>query len=186
MQIEPEYAKERQGKSAMSATILVMRSIKDYPAGLIGTISALFGRTIASSHGVDWSLDAMIAEEQCKFFHRFDPNRDRVWVAMHDGVPRGALTIDGPRPETGRDAARLRFFILDESLRGQGLGRYMLVEAMQFCREKGYHHLFLTTLPGLEAAMRLYSAHGFKEVGRSKETFHGSEFPEITIETHLV
>ena len=104
---------------------------------------------------------------------------------MENGAPRGALTIDGPRPETGRDAARLRFFILDESLRGRGLGRYMLVEAVQFCREKGYQHLFLTTLPGLEAAMRLYSAYGFREVAKSKETFHGSEFPEITFETYL-
>src|SRR5581483_2559069 len=105
-----------------------MRSIKDYPAGLIGTVAALFGRTIGSSHGVDWTLDAMIAEEQCKFFRRFDPERDRVWVAMEIGIPRGALTIEGPRPEAGHDAARLRFFILDESLRGRGLGQYILAE----------------------------------------------------------
>ena len=31
---------------------------------------------------------------------------------MSGGIPRGALTIDGPRPETGREAARLRFFFL--------------------------------------------------------------------------
>jgi hypothetical protein len=67
---------------------------------------------------VDWTLDAMIAEKQVEFFRRFDPERDRVWVTMENGCPRGALTIEGPRPETGGVAARLRFFILDESLRG--------------------------------------------------------------------
>ena len=77
------------------------------------------------------------------------------------------------------------FFILDESLRGRGLGQYILAEAMQFCREKGYRRLRLTTLPGLDAAMRLYSAHGFMQVSKSEETFHGSEFPEVTFETYL-
>lgn len=103
----------------------------------------------------------MIAEAQIEFFRRFDPARDRVWVAMENNVPRGALTIDGPRPENGREGARLRFFILDESLRGLGLGRRMMDEAMQYCREKEYRYVFLTTLPGLDAAMALYIYYGF-------------------------
>src|SRR5580704_16919741 len=105
-----------------NTTVKVIHTLEDYPPGLIGTISALFGRHMATSHGVDWTLDAMVAEQQCEFFRRFDPKRDRVWVALDQGQPRGALTIDGPRPEEGREWARLRFFILDEALRGQGLG----------------------------------------------------------------
>lgn len=61
-------------------SIKVMRSITEYPPGLLGVISALFGRSIAASHGVDWTLDAMIAEQQCEFFRRFDPELDRVGV----------------------------------------------------------------------------------------------------------
>lgn len=166
-------------------TILEMRSMRDYPAGLIGTVTALFGRTIRASHGVDWTLDAMVAEQQCEFFRRFDSERDRVWVAMESDSPRGALTIDGPRPESGREAARLRFFILDESLRGRGLGRIMLAEAMQFCRDKRYHRVFLTTLHGLEAAMRLYERYGFTRVAEGGEPFHGSHFVELTLEARL-
>jgi ribosomal protein S18 acetylase RimI-like enzyme len=104
---------------------------------------------------------------------------------MKDGWPKGALTIDGPRPEIGREAARVRFFILDESLRGLGLGKSMLAAAMQFCRERQYRRIFLTTLPGLEAAMRLYEAYGFTEVAQSEEGFHGSRFVEMTMECHL-
>lgn len=170
---------------AESTSILVMRSMAEYPPGLIGTVSALFGRTIASSHGVDWTLDVMIAERQCEFFNRFDRDRDRVWIAMKDNLPKGALTIDGPRSETGGDAARLRFFILDESLRGCGIGKAMLAAAMQFCREREYRRVFLTTLPGLDAAMRLYEAHGFTEVSQSRELFHGSRFAELTMECKL-
>jgi GNAT superfamily N-acetyltransferase len=125
-------------------SVFAMRSMQDYPPGLIGVVSTLFGRTISASHGVDWTLDAMIAEQQCEFFRRFDPERDCVWIALRGGIPRGALTIDGPRPETGREAARLRFFVLDESLRGRGLGRIMVAEALRFCRDKQYPRVFLT------------------------------------------
>ena len=75
--------------------ILAMRSMDDYPPGLIGTIAALFGRTIAASHGVDWTLDAMVAEKQCEFFRRFDPDRDCVWVAMENDTPRPKRTGSG-------------------------------------------------------------------------------------------
>jgi GNAT superfamily N-acetyltransferase len=170
---------------AEAVSILMMRSLAEYPPGLIGTVSALFGRTIAASHGVDWSLDAMIAEQQCEFFRRFDGDRDRVWVAMRNGSPKGALTIDGPNPENEREAARLRFFILDESLRGLGVGKLMLAAAMDFCRERAYPRVFLTTLPGLDAAMRLYQAQGFTVVAQSDEGFHSSRFVELTMECHL-
>lgn len=163
-------------------SLLVMQSMADYPPGLIGTVAALFGRTIAASHGVDWTLDAMIAEEQCEFFRRFDPSRDRVWAAVQGGCPLGALTLDGPRPECGRHAARIRFFVLDESLRGRGVGRSMLATAMQFCKDRGFRRVFLTTLPGLDAARRLYEACGFTQTSASPETFHGSHSVEIVLE----
>lgn len=165
-----------------AVTLAVVRTMADYPPGLIGTIAALFGRSIAASHGVDWTLDAMIAEEQIELFRRFDPLRDRVWVALDGGIPKGGLTIEGPRPEAGQDAARLRFFILDESLRGLGLGRRMVAEAMRFCRDQGYPRVYLTTLPGLDAAFRLYAEHGFVLVERRDEAFHGSRFVEQILE----
>lgn len=164
------------------ATLRVIKSLNEYPPGLIGTIAALFGRYIAASHGVDWTLDAMIAEQQCEFFRRFDPTRDRVWVAMDRDIPRGALTIEGPRPESGMDSARLRFFILEESLRGHGVGRRMIAEAMQFCRDQGYRRVYLTTLPGLDAALHLYSEQGFSLRAQSEEVFHGSRYVEQTLD----
>lgn len=170
---------------AGNVAITAMRSIEEYPAGLIGTIATLFGRTIAASHGVDWTLDAMIAEQQCEFFRRFDADRDRVWVAMHGDAPRGGLTIDGPRPETGRHSARLRFFILDERVRGYGLGRRMVSEAMRFCREKRYERVYLTTLPGLDAAFHLYREQGFALVSETTGSFHGSGYVEQVLECRI-
>jgi len=104
---------------------------------------------------------------------------------MSGSLPRGALTIDGPRPEIGREAARLRFFILDESIRGRGLGRRMVAEALRFCRDKRCPSVFLTTLPGLDAAMHLYTEHGFKKTAENTVGFHGSSFVEQTFECKL-
>jgi len=163
-------------------SVTAMCTLDEYPPGLIGVVAALFGKCIAASHHVNWTLDAMIAEQQCEFFRRFDPNRDRVWIAMEQGMPGGALTIDGPRMESGREFARLRFFILDEKLRGRGIGRRLVAEAMQYCREQGYPGVFLTTLPGLDAALQLYQEQGFTLVHESSETFHGSPHIEQTWE----
>jgi ribosomal protein S18 acetylase RimI-like enzyme len=165
--------------------VIAMRTMAEYPPGLIGTIASLFGRSIAASHGVDWTLDAMIAEQQCEFFRRFDGHRDRVWAAMDGNVPRGGLTIDGPRREAGRQSARLRFFILDEALRGRGLGRRMVAEAMHFCRQQQYERVYLTTLPGLDAALHLYYEQGFKLVSETSGAFHGSRYVEQTLECRL-
>jgi GNAT superfamily N-acetyltransferase len=152
----------------------------EYPPGLLGAISSLFGRSIAISHRVDWTLDAMIAEGQCEFFRRFDPAYDRVWAVMDGATPKGGLTIEGPRPPN--ESARLRFFILHESLRGQGLGRRLIMEAMQFCRDNHWRRIYLTTLPDLAAASHLYSELGFILVAQATETFHGSSSVELKYE----
>lgn len=165
-------------------TVRVMKTLAEYPPGLIGTVTALFGSGIAASHGVDWTLEAMIAEKQCEFFRRFEPQHDRVWVAMEGERPVGALTIEGPRPEAGEEAARLRFFILDPSLRGRGLGRAMMRQAMQFCRESGYRRVYLTTLPRLDAALHLYREFGFTLVSQASRAFHGSQHLEQVLQCH--
>jgi GNAT superfamily N-acetyltransferase len=167
-------------------SVTTMCSLDEYPPGLIGVVTALFGRCIAASHYINWTLDVMIAEQQCEFFRRFDPTRDRVWIALEEGVPRGALTIDGPRIESGREFARLRFFILDEKFRGRGIGRRIVAEAMQYCRQQGYPGVFLTTLPGLDAALHLYKEQGFTLAHQSSETFHGSPYIEQTWECKFV
>jgi GNAT superfamily N-acetyltransferase len=172
-------------EAAGNVTITAMRNIDEYPPGLIGTIASLFGRSIAATHGVDWTLDVMIAEQQCEFFRRFDAQRDRVWVAMHGNIPRGGLTIDGPRSETDRHSARLRFFILDEDLRGHGLGRRMVSEAMRFCQEKRYERVYLTTLPGLDAVCTSIRSKALRSYQRPPALFTVCRYVEQKLECKI-
>jgi hypothetical protein len=62
---------DRKGNGDSMVTILAMRSMTGYAPGVIGTVTALFCGTIAVNPGVDWTLEAMIAAQQCEFFRRF-------------------------------------------------------------------------------------------------------------------
>ena len=51
---------------------------------------------------------------------------------------------------------------------------------MAFCRDRGYVRVYLTTLPGLDAARRLYEECGFRLIARSDPPFCGSHHGEQT------
>jgi predicted N-acetyltransferase YhbS len=45
-----------------------------------------------------------------------------------------------------------------------GLGRWLMREAIAFCREQGYRSIILWTVSALTAAAHLYRAFGFRKV----------------------
>jgi len=69
------------------------------------------------------------------------------------------VAIDGDA--LGPDAAHLRWFIVEEGMRGAGIGAKLLDEAVAFCDAQGFPKIMLWTFQGLDAAHRLYEAHGF-------------------------
>lgn len=57
--------------------------------------------------------------------------------------------------------AHLRMFIVDEGLQGNGVGRKLLAQAMEFVDDVGHVETKLWTFRGLESAKRLYEKFGF-------------------------
>lgn len=55
----------------------------------------------------------------------------------------------------------MRWFILDDSCRGTGIGRRLLSEAMAFCDSHQFSAVQLWTFKGLDAARKLYESFGF-------------------------
>lgn len=86
-----------------------------------------------------------------------DPEGSQMWVAELDGEIVGDIAII----RKGADKAQLRWFGVDLSLQGQGLGNELLRTAISFCRERGYARLTLGTLDILKPARHLYSKFGF-------------------------
>lgn len=52
--------------------------------------------------------------------------------------------------------------VVDESLRGQGFARRLLVRMTEMAKERGLRTLDLTSRPSRTAALRLYESVGFK------------------------
>ena len=88
-----------------------------------------------------------------------DPGESRLWIAEIDNSIIGSIAI----VKTPR-GAQLRWFLVDAEHQGNGIGRKLMNTAMQFCKERGYKHMFLWTTNILDAARHLYKEFGFKPV----------------------
>lgn len=151
--------------------------------GAIGGVAALHARHYAASHGFGAFFEAKVAAELGGFLQRLDPTRGDLFRCAMDAEGRvlGSIALDAgdPSPE---GLGHLRWFILDAALRGQGLGRHWLAEAVEAARLARLPGLYLWTLDGLDAAARLYRASGFTEVRRLPATQWGRETTELRLE----
>jgi GNAT superfamily N-acetyltransferase len=132
--------------------------ITGYVPGSIGRLVELHGRYYARDWRFGCYFEAKVANELGELLARLNPARDGFWIAAEDSEVVGGLAIDG---SSVSPAARLRFFVVEESQRGKGLGERLMRTALDFCWNAGHRHLFLTTFAGLEAARKLYERHGF-------------------------
>ena len=86
-----------------------------------------------------------------------DLEGNQMWIAELNGTIVG----DSAVIKKGKDRAQLRWLGVDMDVQGRGLGQRLLWEALSFCREKGYRHLFLGTLDLLKPARHPYAKNGF-------------------------
>lgn len=91
--------------------------------------------------------------------------------------------IDGIHAES--EGAHLRWFILSDALRDQGLGNRLIDTAIDFCRRSGYPKIYLWTFEGLHAARHLYEKAGFRLVKEHNGTQWGTKVNEQRFELLL-
>jgi GNAT superfamily N-acetyltransferase len=107
--------------------------------------------------------------------------RECVWIVERDGDLAGSIALT----DDGDDTAGLRWFALEPSLRGRGLGRQLVGEVVAAARRHGYARMRLETFSDLRAAAHLYREHGFEVVheetgprwGRDRVTYQHYELP---------
>lgn len=133
-----------------------------YTPGCIGRIAQLHAAYYHPLVGFGLPFESRVARELAEFCERFNPAQDGLWlvrdVATHE--VHGSIAIDGSQAATR--GAHLRWFITSDALRGQGLGRALLHQALDFCRQQGYDRVSLSTFEGLHAARHLYETAGFE------------------------
>lgn len=114
----------------------------------------------------------------CKTFHEFVERHsealDRFFIAESDGKIVGNVAILGHSAEE----AQLRWFLIDPSFRGTGLGRKLFEHAMRFCRERGFKNVWLLTTSDQEKASSMYEREGFKVVSETPVDMWGRTLTE--------
>ncbi|MEA3230531.1 MAG: GNAT family N-acetyltransferase [Thermodesulfobacteriota bacterium] len=135
---------------------------KGYIPGAIGRIVELHGRYYHQHWEFDSYFETKVATGLSEFINRYDETRDGFWTANEKGRVEGTITIDGVQAESR--GAHLRWFIISDRLRGQGIGQRLMNLAVDFCREKEYPAVYLWTFEGLHAARYLYDKAGFRVV----------------------
>lgn len=91
------------------------------------------------------------------FSNQFNEDKDCMYILDYHGVPSGCAAIKHIDVAT----SQFRFFFIEPELRGLGAGHKLLDMAIEFCKGKGYKHIFLWTFSTLQAARHLYKSKGF-------------------------
>ncbi len=131
----------------------------DLRPGDIGYVIYLHGIVYAREHGFDHTFEAYVAGPLAEFACSASA-RERLWVAEREGRIVGCIAIVTASPPV----AQLRWFLVDPSCRGLGLGKRLLSEAVAFCKTCGYRSIILWTVSALDAAAHLYRSAGFEKV----------------------
>ncbi|MTI43516.1 MarR family transcriptional regulator with acetyltransferase activity [Roseibium hamelinense] len=130
-----------------------------YQTGMIGDIAAMHGRTHGAIVGTGPAFETVVAAGLSEFASRMDRPFNNSWSVVEDGRVVASISIDGEDLEG--NVAHLRWFILQDRLRGKGLGRELLSRALAHVDELGFDETWLWTLKGLDPARRLYERNGF-------------------------
>jgi GNAT superfamily N-acetyltransferase len=152
---------------------------------------------LARELGWDATFEAYVAQPMATSILKA-ASYEQLWIAEHGGKCVGSIAIVQAdfvvsdtvlvQKVTGHiapmivpvklETAQLRWFLVQPEVRGQGLGRLLLEEAIAFSRQAGYQRIILWTVGRLEAATRLYRAAGFEKSQEIRAKRWGAEVVE--------
>ena len=112
--------------------------------GAIGRVAELHAVYYHREWAFGAFFEARVASQLVEFMSRYDERRDGFWTVSRDGRIEASITIDALHAHDG-DGAHLRWFILSDALRGQGVGGRLLTQAVAFCRQRRYERVNLWT-----------------------------------------
>jgi len=141
--------------------------LREPAPGDIGWVVQQHGEIYAREYGWNSEFEALVADIAGQFLRKFQPGRERCWIAELDGERVGAVFVVRKSATT----AQLRMLILTPQARGLGLGARLTDECIAFARSKGYRKMVLWTNSCLTAARGIYAARGFKLV--KSEAYEG-------------
>lgn len=145
--------------------------IRPLKLGDLGTIINRHAVLYATEHGWDRTFESTVLEVLSAFASNHDPQRERGWAAEVDGQFAGSIFAVREDETT----ARLRALLVEPRFRGLQLGRRLIEQCVDFCRQAGYRRITLWTCADLTQARKLYTKAGFTCTRAWQEKQFGTE-----------
>jgi len=152
----------------------------DIRPGDIGWITYMHAWIYGKEYRYTTTFEAYVAKSLFDFLMAYNPERDRLWLAEVDGEIVGSIAI-----VSRGERAQLRWFLLHPDVRGLGLGREMLDNALDYAKKKGFRSVYLDTTSDLDRALDLYARLGFQKVSEKENHSWAGSVLELEMEKML-
>lgn len=149
--------------------------------GDLGYLTYLHAKIYKDECGYDLEFEGYVCKTFYDFTERYEPKRDRFFLAEADGKIVGSIAILGHSDTE----AQLRWFLLMPEYRGIGLGKELFRLAMEYCQEMKFNHVWLLTTSDQEKATAIYQQKGFQETEATPVKMWGREMVEKKLELFL-
>jgi len=137
----------------------------------------LHGILYAPEQGWNHTFDSYVAIPLAEFARRRS-SRERIWIVEKTERIVGSAAI----VSFSETEAQLRWLLLHPCVRGLGLGRSLVEDALDFCRGASYLSAFLWTVDTLPIAAQLYRSVGFRPTQTLTHELWGTTVTEVKYE----
>lgn len=145
--------------------------LRDPRPGDMGLVVQQQAELYAREYGWNSEFEAMAAELAASYLRDFDHTGDRCWIAEKDGRVAGSVFV----VRQDQTTAKLRMLYVDANVRGLGIGKRLVEEALHFARQAGYTRIVLWTTSVLTGARALYEKAGFSLVEEEQVQLFGKK-----------
>jgi GNAT superfamily N-acetyltransferase len=126
-------------------------------SGDLGRLIRLHGIQNFEDYGFNVVHEAYCAKIAAEFLLNSHKDRSAAWIAKKGGEVVGSiLIIERPQNE-----AQLRLLFVAKTVRGLGLGRWLVEESIRYSVSRGFGLIYLWTVEGLDRAISIYESVGF-------------------------